>query len=279
MIMLAIMQGIHEFLLPDFVLKERDELRKARIEREKKEVAERLTRCEDWRPDMPWKREMSLTAQSYRALNLFPEVQPRKPPLNPNDVQPGRYAESPSGTWRYTVNTLPKGEKLHTWCGSKIWTVLFDGPVNIPAIYRRDNLWEEKKLYDKNPWMSITPAEVMSMRTGLRFAKGHTIVAGLGLGHLLINVTQKKSVKKVTLVEINQDLVDWIYPRVKPHLEMAVEVIVGDARKVIPGLEADVALIDIDSKYGNNRFRAPTQHIGKVWVWGSAKHKGSYDYW
>jgi spermidine synthase len=127
--------------------------------------------------------------------------------------------------------------------------------------------------------MSLTPAELMSMRTGLRFANGHTIVAGLGLGHLLIEVTKKKSVKRVTLVEIDQELIAWLYPKIKPHLQQEVEIIVGDANKVIPGLEADAALIDIDSSYGNNRFLAPHQHIHKVWVWGSAAMGGRNSYW
>lgn len=126
--------------------------------------------------------------------------------------------------------------------------------------------------------MSLTPAEIMSMRSGLRVAKGHTIVAGLGLGHLLINVTKKTAVKKVTLVEISQDLVDWLFPRIKPYLEMDVEIIVADANEVIPGLEADVALIDIYETYGNKEFLAPHQHINKVWVWGSAKYRGDNGY-
>jgi hypothetical protein len=165
---------------------------------------------------------------------------------------------------------------LRTWCGSKLGTVLFDGPVQLPAIYRK---WRDGETYAEDPWMSLTPAEILSMQAGLRFAKGHTVVAGLGLGHLLINVTKKASVKKVTLVEISQELVDWLLPKVKPHLGMDVDVIVGDANTIIPGLEADSALIDIDSSYGNNEFLAPHRHIDRVWVWGSSKigdHNGCF---
>ena len=268
---------IPDFLLPDFARRANEDSRKRVAELLEKAKVERLTRCVDWSPDMPWKKEMNLRASSYQVLNLFPEVKPREGLPDPNDVTPGYYVESPSGEWRYSLNIFPTGERLNTWCGSKIGTVLFDGPVLIPCIYGRRK-WGTQVYYEKNPWMSLTPAEIMSMRTGLKFAKGHTVVAGLGLGHLLINVTKKKSVKKVTLVEISQDLVDWIWPRVKPHLGMDVEVVVGDAHTVIPGLEGDTALIDIDSSYGNNVFHAPTMHFNKVWVWGSAAHRGS-DEW
>lgn len=263
-------------MIPYFLVP--DSLRRQMIAQQKAAHARRMTECVDWDPKMPWKKELNLKASSYSCLNLFPEVKPRGQPPNPNIVQEGHYAESPSGEWRYTLNTLPAGGMLNTWCGSKIGTVLFDGPVQIPALYRKEK-HQDSSRYEENPWMSLTPAEIMSMRTGLRFAKGHTIVAGLGLGHLLIEVSKKKSVKKVTLIEISQELVDWIFPRVRPHLGMDVVVCVGDANSVIPSLEANVALIDIDSSYGNNVFHAPHQHVDKVWVWGSAKYRGEDDYW
>lgn len=254
--------GIPFFLLPDVFQKHIQDARKAKM-------AQRLSECVDWNPKMPWKKEMNLKASSYSCLNLFPELTPREAvPPDPNTAKAEERADSPSGVWRYTVNTLPRGGMLRTWCGSKLGTVLFDGPVRVPAIYRK---WRGGEEYAEDPWMSLTPAEILSMQAGLRFAKGRTVVAGLGLGYLLINVTKKKSVKKVTLVEISQELVDWLLPKIKPHLGMDVDVIVGDANTVIPGLEADSALIDIDSTYGNNTFLAPHQHIDRVWVWGSAK--------
>jgi len=250
------------FLMPDWYQKRLLEQGKADRER-------RLNECVEWNPKMSWKKELNLKASSYSCLNLFPGLEPKNKHPNPNNAVAGEYVDSPSGDWRYVVNVIPRGTKLATWCGNKIGSVIFDGPVNVPAIYGRE-AWRKEISYRNEPWMSLTPAEIMSMRTGLRFAKGHTVVAGLGLGHLLIEVTKKRSVKKVTLVEISQELVDWLYPRVKAYLAQDVNVIVGDANHVIPGLEADSALIDIDSSYGNNNFHAPKEHIDKVWVWGTA---------
>lgn len=250
------------FLMPDWYQKRLREQEKADLER-------RLTECVNWHSKMPWKKEMNLKASSYTCLNLFPDVIPKNRHPNPNNCKEGEYVDSPSGDWRYVVNVVPRGTKLSTWSGNRIGSVIFDGPVNVPAIYSREK-WRKDIGYKEEPWMSLTPAELMSMRTGLRFASGHTIVAGLGLGHLLIEVTKKRSVKRVTLVEINQELIDWLYPKIKEHLAQDVKVIVGDANHIIPGLEADAALIDIDSSYGSNEFHAPKEHIRKVWVWGTA---------
>lgn len=263
-------------MIPFFLIPK--EMQRAIINQEERSIARRLNECVDWDPKMKWQKEMNLRARSYSCLNLFPGLSPNSSPPNPNKAKAGEYADSPSGEWRYVLNTVPKGGRLHTWNGSKIGTVLFDGPVQVPAIYSKAK-WRGGDKYDEHPWMSLTPAEIMSMRSGLRFAKGHTVVAGLGLGHLLIDVTKKKTVKKVTLVEISQELVNWLYPRIKPYLGMDVEVIVGDAKTVIPGLEGDVALIDIDAGYGNNEFYSPCLHFNKVWVWGSAKVGEQNDYW
>lgn len=61
------------FLLPD-------EFKKQITDGHKAEAARRLTECEDWRPDMPWKKELNLKADSYSVLNLFPDIKPSSPP-------------------------------------------------------------------------------------------------------------------------------------------------------------------------------------------------------
>lgn len=252
----------NDFLLPS-------DMRERLRERTKSNLERRLALCEPWHPKMPWTKEMNLKADSYSVLNLFPDLDVKDRYPDPNTVEPGCFVDSPSGEWRYVVNRLPKGTPLSTWNGSKIGSVLFDGPVGLPAVYSREK-WNKEIHYRRSPWMSLTPAEIMSMRPGTRLAKGHTVVAGLGLGHILIEVSKKRSVKKVTLVEVSQELVSWLYPHIKPHLKQDVEVIIGDAYKVIPELTADVALIDIAASYGNKSFRVTHPNINRMWVWGSA---------
>jgi len=105
--------------------------------------------------------------------------------------------------------------------------------------------------------------------------KGHTIIAGLGLGHQLIEVSHRPTVRAITLVEKNPELVSWLLPRIRTHMDPRVplRVIVGSAYDIVPQLTADVALIDIFPRYGGNRetWRYKTRGcpaIERVWVWG-----------
>jgi predicted RNA methylase len=159
---------------------------------------------------------------------------------------------------------------------------MFDGPVNIPSLHERGYdgvVWKE------DPWMSITPMEMLTLRPGTKLAKGHTVVAGLGLGWQLAQVLAKRSVKKVTLVERSQELIDWVLPRV-PGIDACrdrLEIICGDARDVLANFAADVALIDIFPGYGSNEFfvtydnderfrggRSRPKNIPNVWCWGAS---------
>jgi len=110
-------------------------------------------------------------------------------------------------------------------------------------------------------------------------ARGHVVIAGLGLGHQLIEVSRRLQVKRVTLVERSQELVDWLLPVIRPYLRKPLKVIVGDAYTVIPTLRADVALIDIFPRYGGaqqklDAIKRQTKGIRKFWAWGSSEMSG-----
>lgn len=231
----------------------------------------------DWTPNIKWQLQMYIKAASYATYSLF-KVKPT-PELNPNKVKDGHYVDSPTEQFRYTENVLKPGRTIQTWCGSKIGDVMFDKDIIIPALYEKDDYI---KAYRRDPWMSLTPAEVMSLRGGTRRAKGRVIVAGLGLGHQLLEVDKRKQVKEIVLLEQNQELVDWLLPILRPRLTKPLKVVVGDAMLEIPRLKADVALVDIFKGYGNNHYeiddlRKMSFEIGHIWGWGTATIKG--DIW
>jgi hypothetical protein len=268
------------------------EMEKKQREREKQRREDRCKEAVPWEPGHKWQERLTLTAASWPAWRLF-EVEPTKH----NDVRlegkpEGKFETSPSGKFMYCEKRLPRAGLLRTLQGSRKGNVMFDGAVNIPALHekRHDGSWDER------PWMSHTPMEVMTQRPGVRRARGHTVVAGLGLGWNLVQVTTKKTVKEVTLVEISDELTDWILPKVfafaLPDAEQVdarkwtwhgktVNVVIGDAREVLATYTADVALIDIDESYGSNTFYVRGNHerfangqpknIPVVWVWGSAE--------
>lgn len=251
------LEGVLYMFLSQEEIERREELKK-------RSWRQRAKSAVPWDPKMKWEPSMAIKADTYPVRSLF-----KVKPLDGADIRKAKKSNlvvSPSEQWAYCEKVLPAATGLKNAYGRRRGEVLFDGPVLIPALHAREP-WDKER-WDRNPWMSMTPMEFFTLRCGTRFAKGHTIVAGLGLGHQLIECSKRKKVKKLTLVEIEQELVDWLFPHIEPHLEMDVDVIVDNAYHVIPKMEADAALIDIYKGYGGNDFPY-CPNVRKVWCWGS----------
>lgn len=261
-----------------------DEMRRRIEAQEKRDIEERLRHCVPWDPEMKWQKELNLQAKTFKPLSLF-----KVKTLHNNDINSAtmsQVVQSPKKNFVYAEKRLKRGYGLQTISGNRKGTVFFDADVVIPALH---DVAPFRSGWRTDPWMSITPMEVMTLRPGTKRAKGRVIVAGLGLGHQLIEVSKRKQVKEIILVEQSQELVDWILPRVRPHLARELtDVVVGDAKKVLRKMTADVALIDIFPDYGDNTFTEwvdlpgttrreerpiPTPGIKSIWCWGRAKQR------
>jgi hypothetical protein len=270
----AVMFGFSDMFLTKEQIKCRDQ-------REREIAMERIKRAEPWDPEMKWEYRLTLQAKTYKPLSLF-DV----PPMASNDVNDATLRQtvhSPKKQFCYVEKRLKTGTRLQTVNGRRRGDVMWDGPVVIPALHERDHHCKDR--WDVNPWMSITPMEIMTLRPGTRRAKGRTIVAGLGLGYQLIEVSKRKQVKELVLLEKSAELVEWLLPRIKPllHCELK-DVVIGDAYKKLPKMKADVALIDIFRSYGANKFEklvpvsahrnefVPVEcsDIKSIWCWGRA---------
>ena len=245
---------------------------------EKQRKLERLSKAEPWSETMAWRRELNLKADTYVVRRFFD----------------GQRTESLNGRWLYEEKILAKGSSLATHQGSRTGSVVFDGTVIIPALFQKDDY--SFTGWGQHPFMSLTPMELLTLRAGTKLATGHVVIAGLGMGHQLIEVARKKTVKKITVVEKCQELVDFIWPEIWKHLPAgkSVELVVGDAYEELPKLTANVALVDIFEHYGSNRFEvrdlSPGSYkhnnfgwkpvscpgIKRVWVWGAADVKGDW---
>lgn len=224
-----------------------------------------------WSPKLKWEKHLKIQASTYKPLSLF-KVEPGSSDIY--DLTKAQRIVSPSGAWCYCEKLLRRGVVLATYYGSCQGAVEFDDDVIVPALHERHR-WHKDR-WSRDPWMSLTPMEMFTLRGGIRRAKGDVVVAGLGLGYQLIEVSRRRTVKRLRLIERSQELVDWLLPRIKPHLgcELA-DVIVGDVYDELPKLTADVALVDVFDTYGNNdwerdRLRHDCKHVDYVWVWGSA---------
>jgi hypothetical protein len=236
--------------------------------RQEREASRRLPLAVPWTEKISFQKELNIQAESYSALQLF-QVEPTDS-ADPAGVEEHQRIVSPCGSWMYCVKRLPRGRKLDIFSGNKQGTVMFDGPVLIPCLHQAS-----QDGWRKNPWMSLTPMEMLTLRGGTRLAKGTVAVAGLGLGHQLIEVSRRKQVKKLILIEKNQELIDWLLPQIRPHLARPLdEVMVEDVYSALPKLQADVALVDIFPGFGDIRWEEDrlsklcAGKVGRIWCWG-----------
>jgi len=65
--------------------------------------------------------------------------------------------------------------------------------------------------------MSDAEYEKITNREIVNVARGNVLIAGLGIGMILIPLLKDKGVKKITVVEKEKDLIDLIFPKIKKH--------------------------------------------------------------
>lgn len=72
-------------------------------------------------------------------------------------------------------------------------------------------------------WMSDTPMEQESLYQVMKKANGDVLIGGLGIGLLptLLSIADN-SVKNITVVEANEDVIDLVWPQLKPYIDIEV---------------------------------------------------------
>jgi hypothetical protein len=230
-----------------------------------RERVRRFSSVVDWTSKTSWKPELNIRASSFHPPSIF-RVKPTKINHPKYIVEEDERVVSADGRWLYCETVLPGGTPLPTFSGRRRGSVMFDGDVLIPALFHKNI--HESEHWPADPFMSLTPMEILSLKAGTRLANGHVVLGGLGLGHQLSEVSKRHVVRKITVVEKSQALIDFVWPNVRMYSpRQDVEFVVGDAREIIPKMTVDVALIDIFPNYGFNTFpRCP--NIGRVWCWG-----------
>lgn len=129
------------------------------------------------------------------------------------------YREGDAGDWRITLCPfhLEHGYVTGMWAVS-----------SMPLLMRRTDDadgWEV--------WMSLTPHEIESQELACVHAHGHTVVMGLGMGWVAVNIAFNPAVREVTIIERD--------PRVIALFEMsgALDGVPEDARKKLRIVQAD----------------------------------------
>ncbi len=57
-------------------------------------------------------------------------------------------------------------------------------------------------------WMSLNPNEINTMKKPIEEAKGNVLVLGLGLGYYPFMISNKKEVKEITIIELDQNIIN-----------------------------------------------------------------------
>lgn len=96
----------------------------------------------------------------------------------------------------------------------------FDTEFRFPAV-----------LEDNRIWMTITPNEIKTMEEAVNKATGNVLTFGLGLGYYAYMVSEKDDVESVTVVEINDDVIDLFNQHILPQFNNRdkIKIIKADA--------------------------------------------------
>jgi hypothetical protein len=77
--------------------------------------------------------------------------------------------------------------------------------------------------------MSDTPMERTSNKDFITRANGDVLIFGLGIGLIILPLLDAEEVKSITVVELYQDLIDMVEPRLKAHdKDNKLTVVQGD---------------------------------------------------
>lgn len=108
------------------------------------------------------------------------------------------------------------------------------------CLIRAGKYW--KLLRDGKLWMSNTPDELNDAYEIINYAQGSLLIAGLGMGIIPWLVLQKGKVGKITIVEIDKDVIKLISPYFKG---LPVEIIEGSIFDFKPKEHYDWGWFDI----------------------------------
>lgn len=128
-------------------------------------------------------------------------------------------------------------------------------------------------------WMSMTPSEIESQEIGLRAARGHTVVLGMGMGWLAANVALKSEVDRVTIVERDPDIIALmeaagVFAQLPEAARRKLEIVAADALQWRPDGPVDTLQADIWERFVEpqklDQMRRLQDNIGAnaVYFWG-----------
>lgn len=170
-----------------------------------------------------------------------------------------RYRDTASGEWQLRIgrNGLAQGY----WSPAVI-------VAELPMLMR-----------GKDTWMSVTPLEVESAEIGIRLARGHVLVMGLGMGWAAMATAIRDEVTAVTVVEHDPDVLALhreldLFAQLSDGARAKLRIVEGDAYRYTPEAPVDLLMPDIwlplvnDGRIDEVRAMQANAHSEAIYFWG-----------
>lgn len=221
-------------------------------------------------------RDLGVIAETYKIENPMDLVFPDTPV---EEVLHASGIVSPDEGFRYCKKIFPKLEGLPVTPAPSPWMdhgrVFFTDDVVIPVL---EYAQPAAGGYGWKAWMSLTPHEIWTQVSGIRAATKNVVIGGLGMGYLLQEAAKKKTVKKITVVEINREMIDWfgrdLVSAISDKYDKPIDLIMGDIWEYDFDPQ-DRVLIDIWDGFWDASFDRHLIDLRSekkfVWAWGSSR--------
>ena len=106
-------------------------------------------------------------------------------------------------------------------------------------------------LQNGREWMTVTPNEINTMKEPIKKARGNIVTFGLGLGYFAYMACQKDTVKSVTVIEKDENVIHLFEKYILPQfahgdkLKIVCEDAFEYAKKIMPHSDFDFAFVDL----------------------------------
>lgn len=128
-------------------------------------------------------------------------------------------------------------------------------------------------------WMSMTPMELESQEIGVRLARGHVVVMGMGMGWSAAVSALREEVESVTVVELDEDVLELhrrldIFSQLPAAARAKIRVERGDAYRWTPPGPVDLLMPDIwlplvsDGRVEEVRRMQANVQARAIYFWG-----------
>lgn len=228
-----------------------------------------------------FKKQLVLHGETYRPEVLF-ATRPIAHDVTSVAYDDPRVAFNRSRDFCYMNRVLPARTPLATAEGKLRGQVWWTTDVAIPILADSKPVsvaGEMMASIGTYTWMSLTPMEFLTLRKGVQAAHDAVMIGGLGLGWLLGRVCAKESVRRVRVVDLSRELIDWFRPAIERAypavLDKNVEWVSDDAWNHLDCFgENTCNLMDIWPDYGDARGDPNLRRIRQgraprhLWCWG-----------